>query len=71
MELTNKETATVLAALRYWQDETRDYPELMDDFDHFEDIEPLTDQEINDLCERINLDHPQPSRISGPRLPED
>jgi hypothetical protein len=54
MQLSDRELATVLAALRYWQDEMRPgdvplcYPE------HFEDVTPLTTDEIDSLCERLN-----------------
>lgn len=44
------ETATVLAALRHWQ-KTGDVAAFPD---HFEGVKPLSDEEINDLCERIN-----------------
>lgn len=55
---TDRELATVLAALRQWQ---RDTPKMLpfepgdDRTDtHFEDHLPLTVEEIDDLCERIN-----------------
>lgn len=52
MRLSEKETATVLAALRHWQlvaDPLTQSPE------HFAAVEPLTVQEISALCERVNL----------------
>lgn len=52
--LTDRELATVLAALRLWQVDTPHHdPE--DLADHFADVEPLDDDEINDLCERLNM----------------
>jgi hypothetical protein len=54
VDLSARELATVLAALRYWQDERMPhhgeaaYPEL------FEDAEPLDACEIDDLCVRLN-----------------
>ena len=55
MNLSDRELATVLAALRYWQDVmypygAAAYPE------HFEETEPLTAREIDDLCERLNAE---------------
>jgi hypothetical protein len=56
---TDRELATVLAALRQWQ---RDTPKMLpfepgDDRTgtHFEDHLPLTVEEIDQLCERINV----------------
>ena len=50
--LSDRELATVLAALRFWQDEMAQvegcYPE------HFLGTTPLTPEEIDVLCERIN-----------------
>lgn len=56
MKLTEKELTTVLAALRYWQQsvEEGEEPPIME---HFADgTEPLTDDKIDDLCERLNCD---------------
>ena len=50
--LDARERATVLAALRYWQ-EARDVP-LGIYYIALEAGEPLTDTEIDDLCERLN-----------------
>ena len=65
--LTYKELSTILAALRVFQrvratggklpltDPTRyTSEETIDKMEHFEDAEPLTDEQINDLCERLN-----------------
>jgi hypothetical protein len=55
VELSPREVANILAALRNWQTDA-----LNEDLDeafagHFEEHEPLTDDEIDDLCERLNL----------------
>ena len=54
MELNDRQTATVLAALRYWQDEMlgreRAYFPM-----HFRGRRPLTRGEIDRLAERINV----------------
>lgn len=53
--LQDRELATVLAALRYWQ---RDLEDDEDDFvfgsEHFAEHSPLASPEIDDLCERLN-----------------
>jgi hypothetical protein len=54
IQFTERELATVLAALRYWQQdlaENEDGPIC----EHFTDQTPLTVEEIDDLCERLNL----------------
>lgn len=53
-ELTTRELATVLHALRIVQCEGRIEGCNAGYCDHFEDYEPLTNAEIGDLCERIN-----------------
>ena len=52
--MTNQELATVLAALRYWQQdlEANDAPPISEEF--FADCAPLTTEEIDELCERLN-----------------
>lgn len=50
--MTPRELATVLAALRYWQD-ARDVPPDIYDI-AAEAGEPLADSEIEALCERLN-----------------
>ena len=55
ISFTERELATVLAALRAWQFDLPDdnTPIAMD---HFGDgIAPLTNDEIDTLCERINF----------------
>ena len=54
--LSNRELATILAALRYWQ---QDLANNEDDGPicavHFNDtIKPLSVEEIDELCERLN-----------------
>ena len=68
--LNHRECATVLAALRNWQltltnlglgdrsskDVARALAKDLPSFDHFEDgTKPLTVEQIDALCERINL----------------
>lgn len=59
--MTKKELATVLAALRHWQQMEEQSPALTfhpgDDRSgtHFEHHDPLTVQEIDVLCDRLNL----------------
>lgn len=64
MRITLRELATVLAALRYWQSDlklpdmfaSKEFKEI-----HFTiaqdggTLEPLTVEEIDKLCERINM----------------
>ena len=55
VELNDREIALVLAALRNWQVDALN-EDLADTFaGHFEEHEPLSDEEIDALCERINL----------------
>lgn len=50
---TGRQLATVLAALRYWQQdlEANEDPPISD---HFTDHDPLTPEEIDSLCEQLN-----------------
>ena len=51
---SDQELATMLAALRYWQNDLDD-PSIASEFlDHFVDHPPLTAEEIDDLCEKLN-----------------
>jgi hypothetical protein len=55
--LTDRELATVLVALRFWQEEvleegTGEIPERF--LGHFEDDAPLDFGEVDELCERLN-----------------
>lgn len=53
MQPTKIETATILAALRYWQANFDD--EVVDFFsDHFHSTPPLNNEEIDDLCDKLN-----------------
>ena len=55
VELTDREVAQVLAALRNWQTDSLN-EDLVEAFaGHFEDHAPLSNEEIDDLCERINF----------------
>ena len=54
MQLSYKELSTVLAALRNFQETTIKDDRF--DFPHFDDVDPLTDDEIDDLCENLNID---------------
>lgn len=53
MKLTDRELATVLAALRYWQQDLAENPDGPIS-EHFESHSPLTSDEIDALCERLN-----------------
>ncbi|HOW87338.1 MAG TPA: hypothetical protein PKV84_01605 [Candidatus Omnitrophota bacterium] len=48
MNLTKKELATVLAALRTFQER----PAV--GMEHFKNVRPLASKQIDDLCERLN-----------------
>ena len=51
--MNEKELATVLAALRHWQNVSMvKYKSI-----YFGDVEPMTDDEIDELCEKLNTDH--------------
>ena len=50
-----RELATVLAALRHWQHQlARQGLALADAFPHFADESPLSIDEIDSLCDRLN-----------------
>lgn len=54
--MTKRELATVLAALRYWQMDLEPDPDgIVDPEGFFLDEKPLTVEEIDGLCERLNL----------------
>jgi len=57
--MKGRELATVLAALRYWQQdlEANDASPISGEF--FADCEPLTSEEIDSLCERLNTESPE------------
>lgn len=52
--LTKRELATVIVALRYWQVAigTNGGPPISEHF--FNGVTPLTDDEIDELCDRLN-----------------
>ena len=55
IELSEREVAQVLAALRNWQTDSLN-EDLADAFaGHFEDHASLDDDEIDALCERLNF----------------
>ena len=53
--MNDRELATVLAALRFFQEESLRHPTLHTMFrEHFEDHPVLTAEEIDDLCIQLN-----------------
>jgi len=59
MKLTDRELATMLAALRLFQEYLfSSDKEIVGKFPHFDEHEPLNPDEIDDLCERLNCEHP-------------
>ena len=55
IELSDREIAQLLAALRNWQTDALN-EDLADAFSgHFEEHQPLSDEEIDALCERLNF----------------
>ena len=55
IDVTDREIAQLLAALRNWQTDALN-EDLGEAFaSHFEDHEPLSDDEIESLCERLNF----------------
>ena len=60
MILSPSEFATILAALRFFQDEfqTAQAVELIELFPQFETATPLSPAEIGSLCERLNMPEP-------------
>ena len=64
MTLNYQELSTVLAALRVFQegyDESTGESEYSG-MSHFDDVEPLTNDQIDELCERLNCE-PSPDRM--------
>jgi hypothetical protein len=56
IQTNDREIATILAALRYWQQDLEENgPGDIIDPDHFAEYKPLTPNQIDRLCERINL----------------
>ena len=55
VELSHRDIAQLLAALRNWQLDALN-EDLVDTFSgHFEDHAPLDDDELDALCERLNF----------------
>lgn len=56
-QLTSAELATILAALRLWQQTVGDLRNALPTElrEHFTDTEPLGLSDIDDLCERLNF----------------
>ncbi|HVY68929.1 MAG TPA: hypothetical protein VHH73_03330 [Verrucomicrobiae bacterium] len=53
--LNEQEVATVLAALRFWQDAISDTPPDLLMPEHFQGVKPLTADQIDSLCESLHL----------------
>lgn len=67
MHLDYRQLATVLAALRIYQEEINNFGyNSLRDRPHFVDVEPMTLVEIDTLCERLNTSPSQPE----PTTPE-
>ncbi len=72
LHVTGRETATILAALRYWQADLQEATDSADydpdagiiDNEHFREHKPLTPDEIDAVCERINCDGTSPLLIA-------
>lgn len=57
MNLSDRQLATILAALRHWQSHvTRWEDEEFCGGGHFYSVEPLTNEEIDELCEDLNTE---------------
>lgn len=60
VHLSGRDLATILAALRYWQQDLADNDAAGDgpiSPEHFDDdVTPLSVEEIDELCERLNCD---------------
>ncbi len=54
IELSNRELATVLAALRLFQSEADYDSEAVYGMEQFREVEPLSNDEIDVLCRRLN-----------------
>ena len=54
--LSDRELATVLAALRYWQQDLAEDDDGPISSEHFDlTITPLSVEEIDELCQRLNF----------------
>jgi hypothetical protein len=70
MPFNDRETATILAALRYWQ--ARTLPASPERAEAIEEIatdgrspDPLDEEEIDTLCEAINVSPIEPGAVDG------
>jgi len=55
IDLSDRDIAQILAALRNWQTDSLN-EDLVEAFaGHFEEHEPLSDEEIDGLCEHLNF----------------
>lgn len=52
-EISKKELVTIMAALRIYQDISYLEPKYQECLD---DLEPLTNKEVDDLCEKLNME---------------
>jgi hypothetical protein len=52
VQFTERELATMLAALRYWQQDLAESDGPISE--HFNEYPPLTVEEIDELCEWLN-----------------
>jgi hypothetical protein len=65
--LNYRETATALAALRYWQRAlARDGASLTQGDPHFAEVDPLTSDEIDGLCDWLNMSEHRPCACEEP-----
>jgi len=62
-QFTDRELATVLAALRYWQQDLSENDGPISE--HLDEHAPLTVVEIDDLCERLNCGIPADRKKFG------
>jgi len=69
--LRERQRATILAALRHWQNGPgNDINQARAEFGQFDNLQPLTADQIDDLCEQINqADQLWPLDTSEPALP--
>ena len=68
MPFNDRETATILAALRYWQERTLPAnPERAEAIEEIatdgRTLDPLDEEEIDTLCEAINLSPIEPGAV--------
>jgi hypothetical protein len=58
MKVNDRELATVLAALRHWQRLLANLS-AVNELPHFDTWTPLNDDEVDELCERLNIEQAQ------------